>query len=366
MKTIPVRAGGGRDYPIRVGAPLSGLGRALKPLALSPSLMVVSTAPVASRHAAPLLAGLRSSGLAPRLVLMPDGEAHKTLRSAERLYREALRARLDRRGAIIALGGGVVGDVAGFVAATYMRGVALVQCPTTLLAMVDSSIGGKTAVDLPEGKNLVGAFWPPRLVWMDLSTLKTLPAREWRTGLAEVIKYGIISDKSIVARLERTSLPALKRGGALLGSLVARSAAIKADVVSRDERETKGLREILNLGHTFGHAVESVTGYADYTHGEAIAVGMCAAARLARDLGLFRPADVARLEALFERWGLPARARRPLPRAKVLAAMARDKKALAGRFRFVVPAGWGRAKVISGVPSALLNRILSEVGLCPA
>jgi 3-dehydroquinate synthase len=264
---------------------------------------------------------------------------------------------------VVVLGGGVAGDTAGFAAATYMRGVPLVQCPTTLLAMVDSSIGGKVGVDLPEGKNLVGAFWQPALVWADLSVLKTLPDREWRTGLAEIIKYGLIGDRWILSVLESRDLYSLRRDVVLTERLIARSIAIKADVVGSDERETRGHREVLNLGHTFGHAIESVSGYRGYTHGEAIAVGMCAAARLSVRLGLLPGPAADRIERLFRRWGLPVRVRRRLPRPAVLSALSRDKKNLNGRFRFVLPVRGGTVRVVDNPPKRALEEALSDSGL---
>lgn len=318
---------------------------------------------MASRYGPPVMAGLRNAGFEAALALMPDGESHKTLGVVRRLYLKALTARLDRRSVVIALGGGVVGDVAGFMAATYMRGVPFVQCPTTLLAMVDASIGGKTGVDLPQGKNLVGAFWQPKLVWMDLSTLATLPDRQWRTGMAEIIKYGLIADKRLFEQLEQSDLPRLKNNPACQETWVARSAAIKARVVSRDERETSGLRATLNLGHTFGHAIETVSGYTAYTHGEAVAIGLCAAARLGARVGTFPFGEIRRVDALVQRWGLPTRVKRPLPRAKILAAMARDKKAVNGEFRFVVPVGIGRAKVVARISPDNVVRTLEEIGL---
>ncbi|MBK8871239.1 MAG: 3-dehydroquinate synthase [Elusimicrobia bacterium] len=348
---------------IHIGARLDDVGRTLAARLEPGRALVVSPTPVARRWASPLLAGLRRSGFDPSMALIADGERHKTLSTVEKLYGRALAARLDRRSVVIALGGGVAGDMAGFVAATYMRGVPFVQCPTTLLAMVDASIGGKTGVDLPEGKNLVGAFWQPALVCMDLRVLKTLPDRHWRTGMAEVIKYGLMADPRLWARLEKSDLPTLKKNPRFLEQVVAVSAGIKADVVARDERETTGLRATLNLGHTFAHAIETVSGYTRYTHGEAVAIGLCAAARLGARMGLFPPADIKRVDELVRRWGLPVRVNRPLSRAGILAAMGRDKKALKGGFRFVVPTGIGRAKVVGGVAANDLAGVLDEVGL---
>ena len=363
MKRIPLPLSNGRSHGIFVGVRLENLGRSLGPLAAGRRALVVSARPLARLFGSRVLKGLRSAGFEATLALMPDGESHKTLDVVRRLYRHALDAKLDRGSVVVALGGGVVGDVAGFMAATYMRGIAFVQCPTTLLAMVDASIGGKTGVDLPEGKNLIGAFWQPTLVWIDLSTLATLPDRQWRTGMAEIIKYGFISDKALFDQLEKSSLAELKKNYRQQERWVARSAAIKAGVVSKDERETGGLRATLNLGHTFGHAIETVSGYRAYTHGEAVAIGLCAAARLGGRLGTFPESEIGRAESLVSRWGLPTRVRRPLSRSKILAAMARDKKAVDGNFRFVVPVGIGRAKVVAHVSPDSVVRTLKEVGL---
>ncbi len=363
MKSIPVKLSGGRSYDIAVGLPLKGVGQRLRGKGFSPRALVISVPPVAKLYAPALLKGLRANGFQPTLALMRDREEHKNLDAARRLFDACIDAQLDRKSVIIALGGGVVGDVAGFVAAAFLRGVAFVQCPTTLLAMVDAAIGGKVAVDLPAGKNLVGAFHQPKLVAADLSVLKSLPTREWRTGMAEVIKYGFIADAKLLDLLERVTPGDLKAKPALLEDIVARSAAIKARVVSRDERETKGLREILNLGHTFGHAIESVTGYDTYTHGEAISIGMSAAARLSYRLGLAPVSYVFRTDNILQRWGLPVRVERTLPRAKILSAMSRDKKTIAGKFRFVVSIGPGRAKTVKDIPLTTLNSVLAEVGL---
>jgi 3-dehydroquinate synthase len=363
LKRIRVKLSEGRSHGIVVGTRLENLGQALSPLVSGRKALVISAPPIAQHFGHRLLAGLRAGGFEVTLALMRDGESHKTLDSVQRLYLQALSAKLDRRSVVISLGGGVVGDVAGFVAATYMRGLPFVQCPTTLLSMVDASIGGKTGVDLPEGKNLIGAFWQPQLVWIDLSTLSTLPDRQWRTGMAEIIKYGFISDKGLFEQLEKGTLMELKKNSRQQELWVARSAAIKAGVVSKDERETTGLRATLNLGHTFGHAIETVSGYRAYTHGEAVAIGLCAAARLGAYLGTFPVKEIPRAEALVARWGLPTRVKRPLSRAKILTAMGRDKKTVDGGFRFIVPVGIGRAKVVAHVSPDNVVRTLKEVGL---
>ncbi len=363
LKRISLDLSAGRGHTIVVGARLENVGRALSSIVEGRRALVISAGPIARRYASRVMAGLQSAGFEATLAMMPDGESHKTLDVVRRLYRHALAARLDRRSVVIALGGGVVGDVAGFVAASYMRGVSVVQCPTTLLAMVDSSIGGKTGVDLPEGKNLVGAFWQPKLVWTDLDTLATLPDRQWRTGIAEIIKYGMIADRKIFEQLEKYDLEQLRKNPRILEMLVARSAAIKAAVVAKDEHETSGLRATLNLGHTFGHAIETVSGYTAYTHGEAVAIGLCAAARLGARLGTFPSVEIPRVDALVSRWGLPTRVKRPLSRTKILAAMARDKKTVDGNFRFVVPVGIGRAKVVARMSPDIVVRTLKEIGL---
>lgn len=299
-------------------------------------------------------------GLGPRdaskLHLFDDAESLKNLRSVEALCRSLSRAGTDRKSLIVAIGGGVVGDVTGYVAASYLRGVALVQVPTTLVAQVDSAMGGKTGVNLPEGKNLVGAFYPPRLVVADPETLRTLSDREFRGGLAEVIKYGIISDAKMFRYLEDHMEKVVKRDRASLDYLIPRSAEIKAYVVSRDERES-GLRETLNFGHTFGHALESITKYRRYQHGEAVAWGMVAAAILGHEIGINHADDVSRIVSLVRRMGtLP-----PWPRASATAlidAMRSDKKTHAGKLRFVLSPRVGKARTYEDVPCEAVERAL--------
>jgi 3-dehydroquinate synthase len=257
------------------------------------------------------------------------------------------RAGADRKSLIIAVGGGVVGDVAGFVAASYLRGVALVHVPTTLVAQVDSSIGGKTGVNLPEGKNLVGAFFPPRLVLIDTDLLRTLPQRQFRSGVAEVIKYGVIADAALFSYFEQNMEKLLRKDPHVLEFVIPRCVEIKVDVVSRDERES-GLREILNFGHTFGHALESVTKYRRYLHGEAVAWGMLAAALLGRELGITRNNDVSRVASLIRRTGKMPDWVRVAPKTLV-AAMLCDKKTRAGKLRFVVAPRIGEAHMSEAV-----------------
>jgi 3-dehydroquinate synthase len=307
-----------------------------------------------------LASGLRKAGYEVSFAMFPAGERHKNIATVQSLYTSCAQTKLRRNSVIVALGGGVVGDVAGFVAATYLRGVKFVNVPTTLLAMVDAGIGGKTGADLPQGKNLVGAFYQPALVWCDLSTLKTLPPREWKTGMAEIIKYGVIRDATLFWFLERLfhdggryPIPA----GAL-EHLVERSAAIKADVVSKDEFETKGLRAILNFGHTTAHALEASTSYRSLTHGEAVSIGMCAAGRIAVRLGIWSAKELARLENLLRAAELPTRALPSEFGPAFWKAMAQDKKIERDELRFVLPTKIGRV-VVRNVSKTVVRQALT-------
>jgi len=282
------------------------------------------------------LAGARWDGAA---LTFPAGERHKTRETWSRLTDELLRLGFGRDGAVVALGGGVAGDLAGFVAATYMRGVPCVQVPTTLLAMLDASVGGKTGVDTPEGKNLIGAFHPPAAVLADPLVLVTLPEREYRAGLAEAVKHGLIADREYFAWIEQNVEPLVARHPHALQFLVRRSVEIKAEVVSEDEREA-GRRAILNAGHTVAHALEQATDYR-LPHGEAVGLGLVAEAALATGLGLATPEAVARLAALLEQLGLPTRMGEPLGEERIIAAMGSDKKNRGGGIRFALPRGVG-------------------------
>ena len=303
------------------------------------SVHVVTSPKVWNAVGRPVLRGLR--GTDTRVHKFNDAEAAKNLKSVEVVARSLVKAGADRRAMVIAVGGGVVGDVAGFAAASYLRGVTLVQVPTTLVAQTDSAIGGKTGVNLPEGKNLVGAFYPPKLVMVDTDTLKALPQREFRGGLAEIIKYGVIADAKLFAFLERNFEKVLARDARALEYLITRSAAIKAQVVSKDERES-GLREILNFGHTFGHALESATGYRKYQHGEAVAWGMMTAALYGHEIGVTPASDVARIVSLVRRMGKLPEWPRLAPK-KLIELMGSDKKARAGKLRFVLIPRIGKA-----------------------
>jgi len=347
---------GHRRYSILIGPGLlPRLGKECRKLGLGRRCAIISDSNVAPRFARVAATSLKDAGFESLLITVPAGEKAKSLRTVQQCYDQLAAHHLERRSFIIALGGGVVGDLAGFVAATYLRGISFVQVPTTLLAQVDSSVGGKVGVNLKAGKNLVGAFHQPRLVLCDLDTLRTLPKRQFRAGLAEVIKYGIIYDDALFRRLERGLPKLLKLDPVLLAAVVARCCEIKADVVGQDETET-GLRAILNFGHTIGHAIENSIGYGKYLHGEAISIGQLAAAALSHELLGFSPDCVERVRNLFERAGLPTRIMlNSGQRAKLFAAMKLDKKVSGGEVKFVLAKEIGKVCWGQRVPQALLE-----------
>lgn len=349
---LPVKAPGGADYTIWLGSGLlTALPDLLAAIGLNGQVAVVSDTCVAPHWLAPLQTAFAAAGRPAATIVVPAGEAHKNLTTVNRIYEGLVQAGLDRHGVVVAVGGGVVGDMAGFAAATFLRGVAFVQVPTTLLAMVDASVGGKVGVDLPQGKNLVGAFKQPALVVVDPDVLRTLPADEFRHGLAEVVKHGLIGDPDLFAQLEGA-------GPASLESLLARALRVKIAVVQRDPYE-QGERAHLNLGHTFAHAFEQVSGYT-LPHGQAVAVGLVAAAELAAARGLCEPDLPRRVRGLLTRLGLPTSLPGPAPEA-VLAAMATDKKRRAGRLRFVLPQALGRVAVYDDVTEAEVLAALARV-----
>ena len=289
--------------------------------------------------------GLASAGISTRRAVVEPGEASKCLAMVSRLYDELAAMKADRHTVVVALGGGVVGDLAGFVAATYTRGLPLLMVPTTLLSQVDSSVGGKVGVNHPSAKNVIGAFHQPNGVWVDTSTLDALPEREFRCGLAEVVKYGVILDGTFFRELEIEADSILAREPAIIRRIVSHSCRLKADVVSKDEREETGLRAVLNFGHTIGHAVETVAGYrGDVPHGEAVAIGMVAESRLAERLGWIDAGLTERLATLLDRLGLPLKAEGLVPDA-LIEAMGRDKKNKGGRIRYVLPRELGRVEL---------------------
>ena len=355
-----------RTYSIRIGRGLlARLGLECSSLRLGSRCAVISDRNVARLYGKSAVESLASAGLESILVTVPAGETAKSLRSVEECYDQLAKHRLERKSFIVALGGGVVGDLAGFVAASYLRGIPFVQVPTTLLAQVDSSVGGKVGVNLKAGKNLVGAFYQPQLVLCDLATLDTLPKREFHAGLAEVIKYGIIFDVALFRRLELHLPQILERDQALLTAVVARCCAIKAAVVVQDETES-GLRAILNFGHTIGHALEAISGYGEYLHGEAISIGQVAAAHLSRAVLNFPAQNVDRIRALFERAGLPTTvdlSRRQ--RARLLEAMRLDKKVSGGEIKFVLAERIGKVVFGQAVPLPSIEEALSAVAPSP-
>lgn len=361
MRKVDVSLGE-RSYRILVdGGLLPRLGPECRRLGLGRRCAVITDENVGPRHSQAALDSLKHAGFDPFPVTVPAGETAKSLKVVARCYDALAAARLERKSFVVALGGGVVGDLAGFVAATYLRGMAFVQVPTTLLSQVDSSVGGKVGVNLPAGKNLVGAFHQPRLVLCDLDTLDTLPDREYRSGLAEVIKYGIIYDRALFRRLERSMDLLLRRDRAELAAVIARSCAIKADVVGQDETES-GLRAILNFGHTIGHGLEAISAYGRYLHGEAISIGQVAAAHLsAWRLGL-PTADVTRIRALFLQAGLPVDVQLSRPaRKRLFDAMRLDKKVSGGEIKFVLARTLGKVEFGQSVPDSDVDRALDAV-----
>jgi 3-dehydroquinate synthase len=332
--------------------------RELQRLKLSDAPLFVLSSPRVWKHAhAAVTRALRATARNP--ILFDDSEARKNLATVEHLCRALLRAGADRRAVLVAVGGGVIGDVVGYVAASYLRGVRVIHIPTTVVAMADSAIGGKTGVNLPEGKNQVGAFFPPRLVLADVDLLRTLPPREYRSGLYEIVKCGVIGDAELFRYLENNFAAVAARKSAALEYAVWRAAALKARVVARDERDS-GLREILNFGHTFGHALETVTRYRRFLHGEAVGWGMLCAAQLAEEFGILRARDAVRIASAVARVG-------PLPpwpavsSARLIEIMRADKKSRAGKLRFVLPTRIGHAETVEGVPEVLVRRVLDAM-----
>lgn len=358
MRTVKVPLGT-RSYNIRIGnGLLDQIGPQCARLKLGQRCAVISDSNVAPRYGRRVLKSLTQSGFDPVAMEIVAGEKSKSLRSMERCFDSFAQHRIERKSFVVALGGGVVGDLAGFVAASYLRGIQFVQIPTTLLAQVDSSVGGKTGVNLRAGKNLVGAFHQPELVLCDLDTLKTLPKRELRAGIAEIIKYGIIYDAKFFRWLENNLGALLKRDPDALAHAIAVSCRIKAAVVGEDEKEG-GLRAILNFGHTIGHAIEAITAYGTYLHGEAISIGQVKAARLSSELHGLPVAAADRIEKLFRRAGLPIDINlSTAQRRKLFAAMRLDKKVSAGSVKFVLADKIGHVDYGLNVPDVALNSVV--------
>lgn len=359
MHTVRVDLGP-RAYDIVVASESSGFGAfARRCLPGSTSALIVGDTNV-EKHVQNAREQLTSAGFMVETSLVPAGESSKNLFSAAFLYDKLADMAADRRTPVVAVGGGVVGDLAGFVAATYNRGLPLLMVPTTLLAMVDSSVGGKTGVNHPKGKNLIGAFHQPAGVWIDGATLYTLPMREYRSGLAEVVKYGVILDPELFAYLEENWMSVAARDPVVVRHIVARSCRLKADVVEKDEREETGLRAILNYGHTFAHAFEAVGGYGSWLHGEAVAAGMVCAWKLAERLKRVGPQLGERQAKLLTAFGLPVTVKPEWAADALLDSMRRDKKNVGGKMRFVLPKATCGVELVSDVPEADVRAVIAE------
>lgn len=341
---------GDRSYPIQIGAGnLAEVGPLLDKAGVRHAV-IITDENVEKPYGRTAAESLGERLQKVDLVVIAPGEASKSIDTARALWEGLVELGTDRKSCIVAVGGGVVGDLAGFVAATYARGISFFQVPTSLLAQVDSSVGGKVGIDLPSAKNMVGAFLQPRGVLIDVQTLQTLPEREYRAGFGEVVKYGVILDADLFVELEKQVAALRRRDPQVLSGIVARCCRLKADIVEKDEREETGLRAILNYGHTFAHAVETLTGYSSILHGEAVAVGMIAASRLAERLGRIDADLTPRQQDLLEALGLETNWP-DLPLDEVLAAMARDKKAARGRLRFVLPSRLGQVELVEVDPA---------------
>ncbi len=348
------------EIAIASGA-LAQIGDRLKALNLGKKVMVVSNAVIFQHYGQIVLDSLAAAGFEACSHILPAGERHKTIHSIQKLYDTALENHLERSSTFIALGGGVIGDMTGFAAATWLRGVNVVQVPTSLLAMVDAAIGGKTGVNHPRGKNLIGAFYQPKLVLIDPQVLKTLPVREFRAGMAEVIKYGIVWDRELFEQLE--AAPRLDHlhdlDAKLLHEILMRSCQAKAEVVGKDEKEA-GLRAILNYGHTVGHAVESLTGYRLVNHGEAVGIGMVSAGQIAAAMQLWSAPEADRQNALIAKVGLPIHIPPMVSVEAIIEALQADKKVQAGKVRFILPQAIGQVIISDRVTADTLNTVLSE------
>jgi len=345
-----------RSYPIHIGSGLLSRADLILPFLPNRRVAIVSNTTVAPLYLSPLRTLLEKNGVRVESIVLPDGEQYKNIATLNLIYDALLTSRCERNTPLIALGGGVIGDMTGYAAATYLRGVPFIQIPTTLLSQVDSSVGGKTGINHPLGKNMIGAFYQPQLVLADIDTLKTLADQELRAGLAEVIKYGLIRDLPFLEWLESNMEKLLARDTAALQYAITRSCENKAEVVGNDERES-GERALLNLGHTFGHAIENGMGYGAWLHGEAVAAGTIMAADLSQRLGWINEQDVTRIRKLFERAGLPVIAPH-MTIDKYLDLMGLDKKVIDGQIRFVLLKALGHAVISSAVPAELLRATL--------
>ena len=350
-----------RSYPVYIGGRLKDIGKIASAFSIGKKVLIISSDRIFSLYGDMVRDALSASGFDVYLARIPEGERYKSLTWASRLYARCLEVKLDRSSTILALGGGVIGDLAGFVASTFLRGINFAIVPTTLLAQVDASVGGKVAVNLPQGKNLVGSFYQPNFVYIDLAVLASLRPREIRSGLAEVVKYGMIEDKELFSFLEKNSARIKRLDEEALHYIVSRSVKIKAKVVEEDEREEKGRRQILNFGHTIGHAIEAAAGYRSYRHGEAVAIGMVAAARLSLRMKSFPLSSFVRLKSLLERLNLPVALRKGIDTDELYNTLYLDKKVRGGRLHFVLPKDIGSVFLTKDVPSPLIRKVLKEL-----
>lgn len=355
---------GPQSYDICVASgSLRELGTRMASLNLGKKVLIVSNPAIFRHYGEVVVTSLEQAGFDVTHCLLAAGEQYKTLTAAQKIYDAAFKHRLERSSTLVALGGGIVGDVTGFAAATWLRGINVIQVPTSLLAMVDAAIGGKTGVNHPQGKNLIGAFHQPRLVLIDADVLKTLPAREFRAAMAEVIKYGVIWDADLFTKLEHCKRLDQMRylPTALLDEILQKSCQAKADVVSKDEKES-GLRAILNYGHTVGHAVESLTGYKSINHGEGVGIGMMAAGHLAVALGLWDAESNQRQIALIEKAGLPTTLPAGINIEAILESLQSDKKVKDGKVRFILPTQIGTVIITDQVSAEVLRQVLGRMG----
>ncbi|VVB53029.1 3-dehydroquinate synthase [uncultured archaeon] len=357
MNTVTVRLGK-RSYPIYIGeGTLNQLGEFAAKKISPGRCAIITSAPIARHHLKPAVKSLTSAGFTPIIIEIPDGEQHKNLATYLAVIDELVKAKLDRTSTLFALGGGVVGDITGFAAATYLRGVPYVQIPTTLLAQVDSSVGGKTGVDHPQAKNLIGAFNQPTLVITDTKTLTTLPEREYTSGLAEIIKYGIIASPKLFKHLETHKKQITQRNPKTLEHIITESCKIKAHIVAADEKDA-GIRQTLNFGHTIGHAIEAASGYKNIRHGEAVALGMIAATKISEDAGLTQT-EAERIKKLIANLNLPTKTNVNI--TKTLTAISHDKKRSDGKTRFIAAQKIGSTCIIENVPKNTIQKALKSI-----
>ncbi|MEK9630230.1 MAG: 3-dehydroquinate synthase [Nitrospinota bacterium] len=346
-----------RSYDILLGPELLPKAGECLSQVLQPSRIILITHPsLLSLYGEKILQGFKEQGWSTDVIEVPEGETSKTLQQAEKIYDRLLDSKCDRKSVLVALGGGVIGDLVGFIAATYQRGIPFVQVPTTLLSQVDSSVGGKTAVNHPKGKNMIGAFYQPRLVLADLDTLKTLPENEFRAGLAEVIKYGVIYDANLFDYLENNTQKILQLDRECLAHIIKTSCAIKAKVVEKDERESH-YRMILNFGHTLGHAIEALTHYSRYIHGEAVAIGMVYAAKLSNQLGKCSEEVPQRINALVKKFGLPFDLP-DLDSGAIIESLYHDKKTMNNKIKFILVKEIGEIEIVNDMPEAEIIKLL--------